>query len=79
MNPILQAQRDYVANSGITVDIDRGLGTVDIAGTFGTIAYMQGDEGYGFIEAADELWEREGDIGMDDALLIAAYPYADIE
>lgn len=77
---ILKQQAEYTRNSGVEVDIDEPMGTVNIFETHNPdcCVFLQGDEGYTWIDEWREIWEKVGDLGLDECALAQAYPYLDI-
>lgn len=79
LRDIYRQQIDYCRNSGIEVTTDSPYSTVAIAIPDTDGVFMQGDEADAFIAEVERLWEDESlDLTMEEAELIAAYPYADI-
>lgn len=78
LKTILQAHARLVRDSGINVEIDRGMGTVNMQCDGETFCFLQGDEGYAFIDEANAVWEQAGDMGWDDVLLTQVHPYLDL-
>lgn len=56
----------------VEIDVDESFGSVAI----GEYAFMQGDDADAFIEEARELWEKCGDVTIDEAYAALAEPYA---
>lgn len=61
----------------ISVDVNRPFGRVSITDDSGGEIFLQNDEGYDFIDRADALYQKTGNIDMDQAYLFIATDYAD--
>jgi hypothetical protein len=68
---IIKADVQYVA--GVTIEVDRAYGTVAI----GDDIFLQGDEGYAFIDAAERLYEEAQYVTYDEVYAHLAKPYVD--
>lgn len=74
LTQVIRAASERMA--GVDVEVNRTLGTVvmrDRAGEHEDI-FMQGDEASQFIEAAEQLWETVGDMGIDACYHCLAEP-----
>lgn len=75
---IYQDMATYVRSSGFHVTIWESLGHVLIAGDErGEDIFLQNDEGYEYIEEARNVWEKAGDLGLEDAFTGHAKQYID--
>jgi len=77
---IVEQQAKFTRNSGVEVEIDSAMGTVNIFETDNPncCVFLQGDEGYQWIAGALRLWNEAEHISMEIAELAQAYPYLDI-
>ena len=77
---IINQQAEFTRNSGVEVETDPAMGTVNIFETDNPdrCVFLQDEEGYQWIDEARELWERAEDISMETAELAQAYPYLDL-
>lgn len=70
---------NYAKNS-FNIDINRSQGWVtitDIADKDNSI-FLQGDEGYNFVDKLDELSDLYPDASFEDIEYLAAYDYCDL-
>ena len=76
---ILRANAEYTRNSNVEVDYDSAYGWVSIhdADDKGNGVFLQGDEGYAWIDEMRRVWEEVGDMGEDEVCLALAYDYLD--
>ncbi len=79
LTEILLDQANYVVNSGVAVDYDEEMGTVCIyeVDNDENCFYLQGNEGYDWVEKMKQVWEEAGNLSLQNAELAAAYPYLD--
>lgn len=59
----------------VTVDIDKGMGTVCIIAEDQEDIFMQGDDADDFINEVEELYEKAGDVTEDECALCQAEDY----
>ena len=77
---IARTYAKYVSGSNVHVAVDRAFSTVHIA----DLAHdnldilLQNSDADEFIDAADELYERLGEITMEEAYQATAHPYLDL-
>jgi len=71
LTEIIQTGARYA--SSVSIDVDEARGTVAI----GDGIFLQGDEGYAFIDEARALWNQAGDVGIDECYACLAGPYLD--
>ena len=80
MNINIIKQQIALFDNSAVVAVDRLHGWVTITdGKFsnGSTAFLQGDEGYDFINKADELF-NQGELSMDECYRFYAYDYLDL-
>jgi len=72
MNLSYMVRAAYARMSDVEIDVDTAFGTVAI----GEYAFMQGDGADAFINEAREIWEKCGDVTLDEVYAYLAEPYA---
>ena len=77
---IFQHQLRYVKGSAVAVDVERGFSAVSIVDLNdpSNDVFLQGQEADEFIDEADELYERLGEVSLEDAYAVTAHPYLDL-
>ncbi|WP_372997521.1 hypothetical protein [Marinobacter sp.] len=77
---ITRMYAQYVAGSNVEVYVDRAFSTVHIADLAeqSLDVLLEGHDADEFIDAADELYERLGEITMEEAYQATAHPYLDL-
>jgi hypothetical protein len=61
----------------VTVDRDRDLSTVSISAHGKEDIFMQGEEADNFIKEVEALWEKVGEVTMDECAANVAEPYCE--
>jgi hypothetical protein len=64
--------------SGVTVEVTSNQGWVSINAPDSEGVFLQGDEGYDFVEKAREVWDELQEVTMEDAYKFRAYDYLDL-
>jgi len=78
LTQIYKRQAAYVRNSGFTVTVDEKYCYVVIENKETEQCYfLQGDEGYAYIDEYRDIWEKAGDLLMCDAIYGHAQQYID--
>lgn len=76
LSELVQASAARMA--GVTIDIDSAHETVCISCADEDDIFMQGDDARSFITEVGSLYEKTGDMSMDDCAALVAEPYTDI-
>jgi hypothetical protein len=71
LTEIIRADASYAGD--VAIDVDTAYSTVAI----GDDIFLQGDEAVSFIDEAQALWEKAGDVGIDEVYAHLAKPYLD--
>ena len=71
LSDLIRQSAEWTRNSNVEIDVDESFGTVAI----GELAFMQGDEADSFIESANDLYEKCGDVTIDECYEYLAWSY----
>jgi len=72
-------RKDAARMNDVTVHVDSRYGTVEITDNAGVHAaiFMQGDDAADFINEAESLWDKAGEVTLNDCYLFLARAYVD--